>query len=160
MSSQKPVLVLCMGNTFVGKTYVAAKLASAWPLADVYTHNPANDEKLRMYAEVDERNPPASLANKLFVLDELDLLCSPHSYKADWVFEVIRRGRHQPCAVIACTQRPALIHKDIRSLWTEVYLFQQSGDSDIAECVRNWGPECEQLRTAPPRKFMFFYRKL
>ena len=157
--STEPILIFCVGTTAVGKSHLAADLASAWPLSDVYVHNPANDKKLKMYSHIDLDNPPKSYDGKLFVLDEADLLCSPQKFFKPWVKEVILRGRHVNCATIVCTVAPQLVHRCMRTLWTDAYLFQLHGEREVKHCVSIWGPECWRLPSLEPRKFLDFHRK-
>jgi hypothetical protein len=146
-------LVLIFGRRGVGKTYLAAKLAGAWPLSHVFAFNPANDEKLRVFQSCDVDRPPG-LKDCLLVLDELDLLVRPNMYHAPWLQSAVRRGRHTYTSIIGCALRPQLLHRDFATLATRIYIGTMTGDRDLEYCVRNWGEQCLRARGLPARKFL------
>lgn len=152
-AEEQAPLILFFGRRGIGKTHLMKKIVSKYPLFSINCFDPTDDPKLKEFRKFDLENPPP-ITNCVWMIDELDLLCSSKSWAAPWVKQGCRRGRHTNCVIVANVQRPQSIHLDFNSLWTEVYIGQMTGYRDIEYCMRNFHPRCEEARDLKPRQFI------
>jgi len=152
-AEEQAPLILIFGRRGIGKTHLAKKLVAGFPLWSVKCFDDTEDPKLSEFPKFTLDDPPP-LSNCVWLIDELDLLCSSNSWAAPWVKAGCRRGRHTNLVIVANVTRPQHIHLDFNSLWTDVYIGQMTGYRDIDYCVRNFHPRCIEARNLKPREFI------
>ena len=135
-------LILVLGRRGCGKTFLARKLAHAWPPDRILVHDPMAE--FPQYEVIpDDFDPETFTPGTLVIADEIDLVAPPPGYAAPWVRHVTHYGRHSGVSMIGCSRRPANIHRDISALATRVYLGRMTEPRDVDYCVKAWGTRCE-----------------
>lgn len=141
-------LVVIVGRRGVGKTYLANRLARGWPPSRVWAFNPRRDSTLSWCNQIRIDRPPPT-HGVLHLWDECQHLVKANSYAAPWVERAVLESRHFGSPIIATAVRPALVHGDLKSQYTTVYLGCLLSDADIDNAVRWWGRQAERARELP-----------
>lgn len=150
---KQPPVILIFGRRGVGKTFLSVELARSWPMAQVWTFNPRHDPKLSGFPSWDLKHPPP-LRNVLLLVDEFNLVCRPNKWRAPWVEDACSGGRHSNVGIIGNVQRPQMIHTDLHSLFTAVYIGQTTRQGDIDYLVRAFGADAAGAAALAPREFI------
>lgn len=86
-------------------------------------------------------NLALEVGNCTLIVDELDLLCSPHSWKSEAAQHVVRRGRHHRVGFIGTGQRFSNCHNDIIALAEKIVCFDTQHPGDVDRIEKTLGPE-------------------
>jgi hypothetical protein len=65
------------------------------------------------------------------------------------VERAVLESRHFGAPIIATAVRPALVHGDLKSQYTTVYLGRMLSEADIENAVRWWGARAAEARELP-----------
>lgn len=145
-----PWVQLVVGRRGSGKTWHAAKVARAWR-----THRSRDDESRSLVLAIDpiatDPPRPGHLAHaadlwhpdmpddvpepvQLVVVDEADLFAPQADARRrppPPLVDLVRRGRHRGVSLLLCTQRPALVMRDVFALADAVVICQTTDQRDL-----------------------------
>ena len=148
-------LICIFGRGACGKSTLAARLASGYPVESVWCHDPHASPLFAKYKRcgIDD---PAPQEPGLVILDEVQVLARPHGYRkgAEWVFRCLNDGRHYDQSVICVARRPASVHKDITAMCSRAYLGYTSSSDDVRFFAKEWGDSCVFVRSIPIYEFL------
>jgi len=144
-----PKIVLVVGRRGSGKTYHAKQIAMAWRRfrdqvngpglilgVDPVATDPPDSTHLAASCDLWTPDMPDVLPEPVNVLivDEADI----YAPQADAqrrppppLVDLVRRGRHRGVTLILCTQRPALVMRDVYALADEVVICQITDERDL-----------------------------
>jgi len=148
--------VFICGRPGEGKSALAGYLIRQWPRNFVWVFDPTHDKAFALYKRCDLDNPPPR-RNCLVLLDEADRLAGSQRYEADWVRELVNRGRNNNVTWICAAKRPQTVHRDVTSFATVAYIFALTGSRDVDYLVDEWGDRCELVRDLGEHEFMRIY---
>ena len=89
------------------------------------------------------------------VVDEIHNFATPH-FIPKYLKESYLSGRHQNLGIIAASQRPANVHKDVLAQSTHLFCANFSEANDIKYFREKMGEHAEKLRTLPQFEFLHF----
>jgi hypothetical protein len=144
-----PWIALVVGRRGSGKTWHAGKIASEWRARarradqrsmvlaiDPVATDPPQHGQLAASADLWSPEMPDEVPDpvQLLVVDEADL----YAPQADArrrppppLVDLVRRGRHRGVSLLLCTQRPALVMRDVFALADFVVICQTTDQRDL-----------------------------
>lgn len=140
-----PFVILCVGRRGAGKTYSAAQIVRGWRrqkdaglslAVDPVATDPPGREHLAAAADLYSPDMPDDIPAgiTLIAVDEADLFAPQADARRrppPPLVDLVRRGRHRGISLILCTQRPALVMRDVYALADAVIVCQTTDKLDL-----------------------------
>lgn len=77
--------------------------------------------------------------NLILIVDEVDLYLS-HALPSPWLLKLIRYGRHQRVSLVAISQRPANVKRDLTAMADDVIVFAVTENRDLQYLSQRLSP--------------------
>lgn len=140
---QKPKVILIVGRRGSGKTYSARQIMREFRsgggivlAVDPVSSDPPGESHLASASDVWDSDMPETIPNgiTMVAVDEADMFAPQAEARKrppPPLVDLVRRGRHRGVTLLLCTQRPALVMRDVYALADYVVICQTTDARDL-----------------------------
>jgi len=150
---ERPKVILVVGRRGSGKTYSARQIMREFRRAggvvlavDPVASDPPTDDHLASAADVWDSDMPEAVpvGVSMVAVDEADMFAPQADARRrppPPLVDLVRRGRHRGVTLLLCTQRPALVMRDVYALADYVVICQTTDARDLKTLCELYGVE-------------------